>query len=173
MPETYLKWPGLSENNTLIISVDKSEFGLDSAPLQHDDRIFKPKPETHITVFGAETGTALLQKIKQNPASADQLTRAFEDTDWSYTTTGDYRHLARMAEEPATVDATEESIIVLLDMPGMDRFYENLKRLHLIDKHHPVPPPHVTLYTYNCDGGIGVPGKNELDALTRARIDRP
>ena len=58
-------------------------------------------------------------------------------------------------------------------MRGMARFYAKLRERDLIDNALPVPPPHVTLYTFNCDTGIGVPSEAELDALTRRRIGKP
>ena len=171
--QAYLKWPGFSACRTLIISVDKSEFGIQPGPLEHDHRIFIPKEETHITLFGSTEASELLQKIQDDPAVENEIIQAFENTDWSYTISGEYRRLVRVATENTSTGATEESIIVLLEMKGMRLFYDKMKALDLIDRDLPVPPPHVTLYTHNCDTGIGVPGEKELHALTRERIDKP
>ena len=51
-------------------------------------------------------------------------------------------------------------------MPGMKTFYKQLKTFGLIDPDTAVPPPHITLYTQNCPGGIGVPNQNKLDMLS-------
>lgn len=169
----YLKWPGISASRTLIIAVDKSEFGIQRHPLEYGGRIFIPKQETHITIFGSTEGTALQQKMQRDPAVKSDIILAFENTDWSYTTSSEYRHLVRTTTEKAADDATEESIIVLIEMDGMSVFYKKLKTLNLIDRDLPVPPPHVTLYTYNCDTGIGVPSEEALQALSREHIGKP
>ncbi len=170
MLEVYEKWPGFSSSHTLIISVDKDEFGLQPNALKFDDKPFKPKPETHITVFGNAVCETLLMKIQLDPALGDRLIQTFEETDWSYTTTEDYRHLVRVTTDGSAT--TEESIIVLLEMKGMEDFYRKLKQMNLIDDETPVPPPHVTLYTCNCDTGIGIPSTSDLETLSRQRIDR-
>ena len=170
MREVHEKWPGFSASHTLIISIDSCEFGLQPDGLVFDEKPFKPKPETHITIFGTAICERLLHRMQLDPATEDRLIQAFEATDWSYTTTDDYRHLARTATDNG--DRTEESIIVLLKMKGISDFYDNLKQQDLIDDETPLPPPHVTLYTYNCDTGIGVPSASELDRLSHSRIDR-
>lgn len=173
MFDTHQQWPGFSESLTLIIDVDKNEFDITAGPIEFDGKAFKPKPETHVTVFGSATAGSVMERIGQNPESKSALIQAFENTDWSYTITRDYRHLVRAACDDAAAGGTEESIIVLIAMDGMARFYTELKRLALIDADLPVPPPHVTLYTYHCDIGIGVPSEAELAALTRRRIQKP
>jgi len=55
-------------------------------------------------------------------------------------------------------------------MEGMAEFYAQLKILGVINNDHPVPPPHVTLYTRNCDLGIGIHSNAELSKLCRERI---
>jgi hypothetical protein len=167
----HLKWPGLAGENTLIISVDKRDFAITPGPLQYDGRLFLPKQETHITVWGSELGTKLLQQSIQHPGLKQDIHDAFESTDWSYQKTSDLRHLARKKVIPAKDDITEETIIMLIHMEGMAVFYGKLKDLRLIGKDHPVPPPHVTLYTRNIDRGIGVDSESELAELSQGHVD--
>ena len=166
-------WPGISPDSTLIIPVDRNEFGIQASPVELAGKIFKPKREAHITVFGSSVGRALRQQIARKPEIEKQLSLAFENTDWSYKKTTDLRRLARACTGQSAADATEESIIILLEMEGLTSFYENLKTLHLIDSDLPVPPPHVTLYTLNCDKGIGVHSQQELSELTRQHLQNP
>jgi len=165
-------WPGLTSLNTLIIRVDKSDFGIESTPIEYSGKAFIPKQEAHITVLGSDLGTHLQQQFTNNPFAEQQVKQAFENTDWSYTKTHDLRHLLREISELTGIDKTEESIIMRLEMGGMAEFYSKLKTLGLIDKDQPVPPPHVTLYTRNCDPGIGVHSDNELIKLTHEHIDK-
>ena len=167
MTHAQLNWPGLTSRNTLIIRVDKNDFGIKSTSIEYSGRTFVPKQEAHITVFGSDLGTHLQQQFTDNPLVEQQVKQAFESTDWSYTKTHDLRHLVRENDELSGMDKKEESIIMRLEMGGMAEFYTNLKQLGLIHKDHPVPPPHVTLYTRNCDLGIGVHSESELAKLTR------
>jgi hypothetical protein len=171
MSHAQLNWPGLTSSNTLIIRADKSDFGIQSKPIEYAGRSFIPKQEAHITVFGSKLGTYLLQQFTINPFTERQVRQAFETTDWSYTKTHDLRHLVRENCELTGIDKIEESIIMRLEMDGMEEFYTKLKMLGLIDKDQPVPPPHVTLYTRNCDLGIGAHSESELVKLTCKHID--
>ena len=173
MSRAQLKWPGLTCYNTLIIRIDKSEFGIQSKPIEYSGKAFIPKQEAHITVFGSDLGTHLLQQFTHNPLAEQQVKQAFESTDWRYTKTHDRRHLARENTALTGIDKTEESIIMRVKMDGMAEFYSKLKALGLIHKNQPVPPPHVTLYTRNCDLGIGVHSETELIKLTSEHIDKP
>ena len=55
---------------------------------------------------------------------------------------------------------------MLIDMPGVTTFYQRLKKPGLIPEVTPIPPAHVTLYTYNCPLGIGVPSNKVLASLS-------
>ena len=170
MSHTQLKWPGLTAYNTLIIDVDKHAFGIKEEPIEYSGSTFIPKRETHITVLGSELGSHLDQLFMSNPLIEQQLRQAFESTDWSYTKTGDLRHIVRQNTERTSMNMTEESIIMLIEMEGMAEFYAQLKILGVINNDHPVPPPHVTLYTRNCDLGIGIHSDVELSKLGREQI---
>jgi hypothetical protein len=171
MSRTQMSWPDSTSRNTLIIRVDKNDFGIKSTPIEYSGRTFIPKQEAHITVLGSELGTHLRQQFTNNPLVEQQVKLAFESTDWCYTKTHDLRHLARENSELAGEDKTEESIIMLLEMGGMAEFHTKLKKLGLIRHENPVPPPHVTLYTRNCDLGIGVHSESELIKLTCEHVD--
>lgn len=172
MPPVHLKWPGLSENGTLVISVDRQQFDILPGPVEHSGRVFRPKQETHITVFGSATGAVVLNRMQGDPGIENRVIEAFERTDWSWTITPQYRLLARTASASGASPATESSIVVLIDMKGMKSFYDELKALGVLARDLPVPPPHVTLYTSHCDTGIGVHSEDELERLTRTRLDK-
>jgi hypothetical protein len=171
MSVEVLKWPGLSAENTLVINVDKQVFGIKPDPLEYDGKIFLPKQEAHITVFGSEIGTELLRQFVQNPEIEHRVQHAFESTDWTFTTTSELRHLVRTRATANAEDCIEETIIRLVKMQGMNDFYRKLKQLCLIAKDHPVPPPHVTLYTRNIDRGIGVDSEAQLAQLSLGSVD--
>lgn len=163
-----LKWPGISAVNTLLVSLDKNEFGIRSSPVVYAGRTFIPKRELHVTVCGSTLGKRLNQKFLEDPGIEKRVRQAFEDTDWHYEKT---RGLRRLVRPQAGNRNPEESIIMLVKMEGMARFYSRLKTLDIIPENHPVPPAHVTLYTYNCELGIGVHSERDLSELTVEQID--
>lgn len=166
----YIDWPGFSATNTLVIPVDRAQVGIRPYPLELAGRVFKPKQEAHITVLGSSLGTKVQQVIGDNPALQRQLSQTFESIDWTYTRTSDFRHLRRKRYRPGTADVSEESVIMLVKMEAMDVFYQKLKDLDIIDKDVERPPAHVTLYTLNCDMGIGVHSEIELTELTLEKL---
>ena len=163
-----LKWPGLGPLNTLVINVDKHDFGISPEPVDYAGKRFLPKQEAHITVLGSTLGSRLSQQFDLDRGIEQKVRQAFEDIDWRYKQTSDLRHLARQQTDGSNV---EESIIIMVRMEGMTVFYQRLIALGLISADHPVPPAHVTLYTRNCDRGIGVHSEAELNELTRSKID--
>ncbi len=173
MSHGHLKWPGLTSSNTLIIRVDRHNFDIKPGPVNFSGKVFIPKQEAHITVFGSELGTHLLGQFVASPETEHQLCQAFESTDWSYVQTGELRRLARVNTDLADREIIEESIIMLIEMPGMAAFYSKLKTLGLIRPDHPLPPPHVTLYTRNCDLGIGIHSDSELAELSCEHVTLP
>ena len=158
-----LKWPGLGPLKTLVISVDRHEFGIGPEPANYAGKLFLPKQEAHITIIGSTLGNRLSQQFDLDHAIEQKVRQAFEDIDWCYEKTSDLRHLLRQQINDGDV---EESIIMLVRMNGMTEFYKRLMTLGLIPADHPVPPAHVTLYTHNCDPGIGVHSDAELTELT-------
>ena len=154
--------------NTLVISVDRHEFGIGPEPVNYAGKRFLPKQEAHITVLGTTLGSRLSQQFDHDSGIERKVRQAFEDIDWHYEKTSDLRHLVRQQTNDAD---DEESIIMLVRMDGMTVFYQRLMALGLIPADHPVPPAHVTLYTHNCDLGIGVDSDAELTRLTRGTIE--
>ena len=116
MSHAQLKWPGFTAYNTLIIDVDKHEFGIKAEPIEYSGSTFIPKREAHITVLGTELGSRLHQLIISNSHIEHQVRQAFESTDWSYTKTGDLRESAGENTELAGMNVTEESIIMLVEI---------------------------------------------------------
>jgi hypothetical protein len=167
-----LMWPGLTTVDTLIIKVDKHDFDIRSKPVEFANKTFIPKQEAHITIFGSSLGTEFIQQFAQQPEKERAVRQAFESTDWSYKKTTDLRHLVRKRSVASSFDIEQESIIMLLVMDGMETFYNKLRSLDLIPGDYPVPSPHVTLYTRNCDQGIGFHSEDELTALTKEHLQK-
>ena len=155
------KWPEFNAKDTVLINLRLETFHLSEAPVLIDNIYYTPKEELHVTLVGEKVGTILQNKIKRNPETNEVLEHVFEDIDWSFKRSGPIHILSRVNK-----NTVQKSVIMLIDMPGMATFYQQLKLLELIPDETTIPPAHVTLYTHNCPLGIGVPGNKILNSLS-------
>ena len=160
-----LKWPGFNESGTVTIEIAPESFCLAKNEIDVLGEMFAPKEELHATLIGSELGLIIQDKIQHDQTIDMLLEKTFEEIDWFYKQTGPVHILSRSAE-----DIVEKSVIMLIEMPGVTTFYDQLKALGLIDLDTPVPPPHVTMYTQNCPLGIGVPNDDALNVLSRETL---
>jgi hypothetical protein len=159
-------WPGFNDRGTVLIEVSPESFCLASGPVVIDGKRYSAKQELHITLIGSKLGSLLLEKIVQEKTDEGQTVEAllkttFENLDWSYEKTGPVVILSRSKK-----GMIQRSIIMLIEMPAIAAFYQQLKSFGIIARDTPVPPAHVTLYTHNCPLGIGVPSHKMLDMLS-------
>ncbi len=156
-----LKWPGFNDEGTVIIELALETFGQLKPSINIAGDVFTAKDELHITLIGTGLGSILLDQVNHDRSVDILLKKTFESIDCSFSKSGPVHLLSR--NQGSTV---EQTIIMLLEMPCMAEFYQQLKNLGLIDPATPVPPAHVTMYTHNCPHGIGVPDDNVLKQLT-------
>lgn len=156
-----LKWPGFNKEGTVLIEPASGFFCDIKSEIDVQGEIFTAKHEQHITLIGTRLGAILLQLIKQERKIESLLEETFEAIDWSFKQTGPVHILSREQE-----GIVQKSIIILVDMPGVTTFYQQLKTQEIIDPDTPLPPPHITLYTLNCPSGIGVPSQKMLGTLS-------
>lgn len=157
-----LKWPGFNEKGNVIIGLADDTLRLEKNNIDMFGETFSPKEELHVTLIGSSLGLIIRDNIQLQQLSNRLLEKIFEEIDWSFKQTGPVHLLSRLAE-----GGVEESIILLIDMPGVETFYEQLTSLGLIEPNTPVPPAHITLYTRNCPLGIGVPNDDVLNTLSK------
>jgi len=160
-----ISWPGFNENGTVTIGLSPESFCIAKETIDVQGESFTPKDELHVTLIGSELGLIIRDKIQNDQTIDKLLEKTFAEIDWSFKQTGPVHILSRSEEE-----VVESSIILLIEMPGVTAFYDQLKTLGWIDSETPVPPPHVTLYTQNCPLGIGVPNDDILNALSRETL---
>ncbi len=156
-----LPWPGFKTNRTVLIQLAPGSFTLAECPVLVQGEYFTVKDELHVTLIGEKVGSLLEQQITRDSETSKVIARVFEDIDWSFEKTGPVHILSRLKK-----GSRQKSIIMLLDMPGMAIFYEQLSSLGLLPDKTPLPPAHVTLYTHNCSLGIGVPSDDALNTLS-------
>ena len=166
-----LPWPGFNEKGSLIIPLEWSEVPFPQRPINVEGERFEPKDELHVTVIGKKPGHVILEKILPDPRIESTLRQNFEEIDWSLNL-GDMVHLLSRETVNSAESALdlEETIVLPLQVSGMAAFYECLKSHGLLPGNTLTPPPHITLYTRNCPGGIGVPDEATLIRLTRRTI---
>ena len=156
-----LKWPGFNAKGTVIIELEAETFCIAKNTINVLGKSFIAKDEFHVTLIGTQAGLIILDKIKYNKAINKLLEKTFESIDWSFKQAGSVNILSRKKGR-----ALQKSIIMLLEMPGVAEFYRQLRTAGLFGPETPVPPAHVTLFTYNCPLGIGVSGDEVLKQLT-------
>ena len=157
----HLIWPGFKDNDTVLIDMSNEPFHLPKTSFYINGQRFVRKDELHVTLLGSKLGRQLQDRQATAPGTEDVIKAIFEATDWSYTQTGPCHQLSRQRGS-----VRQGSIIMLIDMPGMKVFYDALIEKGFIEKDTPLPPAHVTLYTYNNPHGIGVSNQDVLEALS-------
>lgn len=154
------------KNRTILVKVDPSAIEgltpaktLDAFP---GSEPFAVKAELHITAAGFPIGKEIDKAIKADKAKGagdleDKIKELVALTDWSYTLTNESYYVTKNKQIDAgggqKKDLKAESIIVLVDMPGLAEFHQKLGAL--IGKEIKTPPAHVTLYTRGDPSGIG------------------
>ena len=168
---------GFTESLTLLIPLRKEDFGLSEAKIQFRDKIFDPKKEVHITVVSRKLGQELGEAIEVNPRLNIPLMQAVKEArwhkqDWSYRKKDEMYHLSRDSAQVNPRGEIEvihaESIILMVEAPGVDKFYEELSGL--LGKDIEVPPVHVTLYTHGDTVGIGLLTQAAFEAFATGRV---
>ena len=157
----HLIWPGFNDNDTVLIDMSNEPFYLPNAAFYINGQHFVRKDELHVTLLGSELGRALRDRQATESDTEDNIKAIFEAIDWSYRQSGPIHQLSRQQG-----DVRQDSFIMLIDMPGMKVFYDALIEKGYIEKDIPLPPAHVTLYTYNIPPGIGVSSRDVLEALS-------
>ena len=160
-----LIWPGINAKGTVLINLEFESFLVSKVPVLVDSLYYTPKDELHVTLVGEKVGLILQHKIKQDLKNIEVLVHIFESIDWAFNKSGPVHILSR-----SNKSKVQNSIIMLIDMPGMTTFYQQLKSSGLIPGKTPIPPAHVTLYTYNCPFGIGVPSNKTLRSLSKKNL---
>lgn len=166
-------WPGFTATQTIILPVDVRAWPPPMAPLLLDGRRFEPKAELHVTLIGSELGARVQQALAAHRFGESALERAFETLSWGYTRTALCARLAKLKHDPASPRTRVEvgALIEMIELPAMAGFHVELG--NLLGASLPLPPPHVTLYTYGDAEGIGVPDAATLAALTVERLKLP
>jgi len=149
---------------TLLIHLNKEDIGLSDERVQFHDKVFEPKEEVHITIIGKSLGRQLKEAGEEDPLIGSQIRQAIAETDWSYKVTDKMYHVSKDKQKRGPQGDLQfvhaESIILMVDVVGIQNFYEKLDRI--IQMELEAPPTHITLYTYGDPVGIGLASQAEF-----------
>ncbi|MFA6272683.1 MAG: hypothetical protein WC693_06370 [Patescibacteria group bacterium] len=168
---------GFTKSRTLLIPLRKEDFGLSEEKIRFRGKIFDPKKELHITVVGRKLGQALEKAIEANPGLNITLMHTVEEAtwhkqDWTYKKKDEMYHVSKDREEVNPQGEVKvihaESIILMVEAPGVDKFYKELSGL--LGKYLEVPPVHVTLYTHGDTVGIGLSNQASFEEFVVGRV---
>ncbi|MDQ3205887.1 MAG: hypothetical protein M3Q40_05165 [Pseudomonadota bacterium] len=156
-------WPGWSAQKTLLLPVLAEHWPPPSRPVEIDGIRFAPKPELHITLLGGRLGRELHTGVGTRQKSRS-LQHAFEAHAWRFRRTGKLLRLEKHEFAEQGIGRRAGSIIELVDLPALGAFYRCIEEL--LGRQLPVPPAHVTLYTFGRPQGVGVPDPGTLRRST-------
>lgn len=161
-------------HGSLLLPVPRDVAGLDDHQVRFQGKVFDPKAELHVTVVGKSIGRQLLAAEATEPGVGERLRQEVQQIDWSYRLTDEFYHVAedrpRGGAGQATLYIPAESIIQMVELPGLAAFYRRLNDWLPADP-LPEPPAHITLYTYAWPVGIGLANADEFASLVTGPVD--
>ena len=162
-------WPGFSDTGSIILPLSEDLFKSYKHELSLENMDFKIKKEFHITLLSTEIGIALELALQNNPRIYAELEKAYKQINWNNFELGEARLISRLKKASESTVQRQSSLILMVNIPGVDRFYHFLNEVGILHVSIPVPPLHVTLYTHNCDSGIGI---SDFDKLNEYSISK-
>jgi hypothetical protein len=148
------------DSGYLFVELDLETFELARGGVWFEGRLFEAKDELHITILSREAAEAVRQLLEDEPEQEDQFRRLIEESNW------EFRKLERLYH--VQEDQQVETIIQMVEMPGLVDFFKQVKEL--VGKDLELPPTHVTLYMRGTDKGIGLPTQAEFERLVQNQV---
>jgi hypothetical protein len=166
-------------NYTLLLDLDARNVDVGALTEWAAKRGLMPKDAFHITILGFKVAKELKRALKalpeaQRPDALLRIKTLVEQTDWRLSFRPERYYVAKeyVNPDPKNKDAflreRRESLVQMVDMPGMEQFYRALN--DLLSTTLEAPPAHVTLYTGGDDAvkskmGIGINSQAEFQQL--------
>ena len=152
-----------AQKGTLLLPIGREAVRkqLEALRPEADLRGMQEKREFHITVLGFAAGRFLSEQLATLPQEARRtallaIEQLAQSIDWEFTLTGAKAYAIRKAYGRGDRSETRRSIILMVDMAGIQEFYRRLNTA--IPQPITAPPPHVTLFTVSSDPLKGGPG---------------
>lgn len=144
----------------LAARVDSRNYGDYSQAVIYQGKVFQPKTELHVSIVSGSAADRLCETAEMNPAIVELIRGWIRTVDWRFLPLD--RFYAVQDEEE------NESIVQMVNMPGVAGFFQRLS--DLLQQPLPLPPTHVTLFTCGDPQGIGLPDRETFDRLVKAEV---
>ena len=160
------------ETGGVQVHLSKAIVGFLDASLAFRGKVFDPKDELHITILGKAPGRLVREAIERDPPVEGRIRQAIENANWAFRFQDKMYHVCKEKKvrhaqgDLNTLHA--ESIIVMVEVVGLQGFYDRLGRITGVDLEP--PPAHVTLYTYGDPLGIGLYSREDLQEFVTQEI---
>lgn len=171
------------KTGTLLHPIAEQLIEFENLPSYAEQHGFTRKPEFHFTVISNRSGKIVKERLGQLPdderrQAVQRINEAAQKVDWSMKS-GELRRVIK--DYVVTNDRDDEisrerreSIIQLLDIPGIAEFYATLNEV--LGTAIEPPPAHITLYSTSSDPknisrGIGIESQAEMDGLHPEPVD--
>ncbi len=144
----------------LMVRLEKECFGFVDKELAFREESYQPKKELHITILSEGAAEHVLGTMDWMPDRIARIRELVRETDWSYRKFQRFYHVRD--------EQGNQSIIQLVEVPGLGRFFEDLNRITHGQLEQ--PPTHVTLYVHGDPDGIGLPDSQTFDARVTGEV---
>jgi hypothetical protein len=161
------------EKLTLLLNIKKED--IDWKKYQSVSKGFEQKSEFHITLIGNYGGRKIKNAINTfnlyyQYNAVEKIRALAYGTNWSYS----FLNLAHKMSKDYSVTDKRESIIQIVEVPGLVKFYNDLNEM--LNIHLEYPLEHVTLFTRGTDPekskmGIGINSEIDFFALNYIPIN--
>ena len=141
--------------NWRLLDISREDFSLPDTRVRWQEKTFDPKPELHVTLVGKDLGEKITAKVKVAPGLAEQLQGLAREASLLVGQLGTLHHASAEKTDENDQPLHAESVIQMVDVPGLETFYQRLEKL--TGEAVEIPPTHVTLYTLGDPEGIGLP----------------
>ncbi len=141
-----------------------SHFGVDLGPLPRslvvDGITYKARSEFHITLISLKRTAPLVA-----PNNARLTEKELHDAFIEYLSSSPIDTWSLSDEYREVQDGTERSIVVMVEVPGLNEFFEQMSARYKVAI--PPQPAHITLYTHASQHGISINSQERLQAISR------
>jgi len=169
-----LKPPRLNrKSGTIILDLDSRLIDIEQLRIRLESQMFEPKDEFHFTVVGTRNGKKLAGAIKSQPGLSKKVGELIRTSNWEL---GSTPQIYKVTKEYAIPDPktgenrseSRQSVVQVLDLPGLDAFYRNLNAISSAE----IEPqfPHITLFTMGDKMGIAINSREEFEKMSPEQL---
>jgi len=173
------------EEGTFLLEIKDPITTPENVVRQAEARGLSKKETYHITIIGSDTAEHILEILdsvseEKRKDLLSRLEKLIQDARWGYSTKPEFFYISKEYNDPdpenpdTTIPEKRESIIQLINLSGLEKFYSELNKI--FDEKIEVPFAHITLYTISTRDdkrtrGIGIYSRKEFEDLEPQKIE--